>query len=85
MEFGTGALKITPGHDPNDYAIARRHNLPIISVLDEAARINENGGPYKGQDRFEARKKLWADMKKAGSGHQGGKIYDDHSALAAWR
>ncbi len=53
MEFGTGALKITPGHDPNDYAIAQRHNLPIISVLDEAARINENGGPYQGQDRFE--------------------------------
>src|SRR5271157_5600360 len=66
MEFGTGALKITPGHDPNDYAIAQRHNLPIISVLDEAAKINENGGPYKGQDRFEARKKLWADMKNAG-------------------
>jgi valyl-tRNA synthetase len=65
-EFGTGALKITPGHDPNDYAIAQRHNLPIISVLDEAAKINENGGPYKGQDRFEARKNLWADMKKAG-------------------
>jgi len=66
MEFGTGALKITPGHDPNDYAIAQRHNLPIISVLDEAARINENGGPYQGQDRFECRKKLWSDMKKAG-------------------
>ena len=66
MEFGTGALKITPGHDPNDYAIAQRHNLPIISMLDEAAKINENGGPYKGQDQFEARKKLWADMKKAG-------------------
>ena len=66
MEFGTGALKITPGHDPNDYAIAQRHNLPIISVLDESARINEYGGPYKGQDRFEARKNMWADMKKAG-------------------
>ena len=66
MEFGTGALKITPGHDPNDYAIAQRHNLPIISVLDEAATINENGGPYKGQDRFDARKNLWADMRKAG-------------------
>ena len=65
-EFGTGALKITPGHDPNDYAIAERHNLPIISVLDEAARINENGGPYQGQDRLEGREKLWADMKKAG-------------------
>src|SRR5512134_554220 len=66
IEFGTGALKITPGHDPNDYAIAQRHNLPMISVLDEAARVNENGGPYKGQDRFDARKNLWSDMKAAG-------------------
>jgi valyl-tRNA synthetase len=66
MEFGTGALKITPGHDPNDYAIAHKHNLPIISMLDVEAKVNENGGPYKGQDRFEARKNLWADMKKAG-------------------
>jgi len=66
IEFGTGALKITPGHDPNDYAIAQRHNLPIISVLDEAAKINENGGPYQGQDRFDARKNMWADMQKAG-------------------
>ena len=65
-QFGTGALKVTPGHDPNDYLIAQRHNLPVISVLDEAAQINENGGPYQGQDRFEARKNLWADMKKAG-------------------
>jgi valyl-tRNA synthetase len=65
-EFGTGALKVTPGHDPNDYLIAQRHNLPIISVLDEAAKINENGGPYKGQDRFDARKNLWTDMKRAG-------------------
>jgi valyl-tRNA synthetase len=66
MEFGTGALKITPGHDPNDYAIAHRHGLPIISILDKEAKVNENGGPYKDQDRFEARKNLWADMKKAG-------------------
>ncbi|MFH1183556.1 MAG: valine--tRNA ligase, partial [Chloroflexota bacterium] len=65
-EFGTGALKITPGHDPNDYDIAQRHHLPIISVLDEAARINEHGGPYQGQDRFECREKLWTDMQKAG-------------------
>jgi valyl-tRNA synthetase len=66
MEFGTGALKITPGHDPNDYAIAQRHNLPIISVLDVAAKVNENGGKYQGQDRFDARKSIWADMKAAG-------------------
>jgi len=66
IEFGTGALKITPGHDPNDYAIAQRHNLPIISMLDREAKVNENGGKYKGQDRFEARKNIWADMKAAG-------------------
>ena len=66
IEFGTGALKITPGHDPNDYVIAQKHDLPIISILDREAKINENGGPYKGQDRFDARKNLWADMKRAG-------------------
>jgi valyl-tRNA synthetase len=66
MEFGTGALKITPGHDPNDYAIAQRHNLPVISMLDAEAKVNENGGPYQGQDRFDARKNLWSDMKRAG-------------------
>jgi len=65
-EFGTGALKVTPGHDPNDYLIAQRHNLPIISVLDEGAQLNENGGPYKGQDRFVGRENLWNDMRKAG-------------------
>src|SRR5512146_1001820 len=65
-EFGTGALKITPGHDPNDYQIGQRHNLEILSMLDEEARINEVGGPYKGMDRFEGRKKLWADMAAAG-------------------
>jgi len=65
-EFGTGALKITPGHDPNDYEIAQRHNLPVISILDQAARINENGGKYNGQDRFEARKNMWEDMRAEG-------------------
>jgi valyl-tRNA synthetase len=65
-EFGTGALKITPGHDPNDYEIGRRHNLQVISVLDEAAQINQNGGAYAGMDRFACRKKLWEDMRAAG-------------------
>jgi valyl-tRNA synthetase len=65
-EFGTGALKITPGHDPNDYEIGRRHNLEMISVLDESARVNQHGGPYQGQDRFECRKNLWKDMQEAG-------------------
>jgi valyl-tRNA synthetase len=64
-EFGTGALKITPGHDPNDYEIGERHGLSVISVLDEAARVNEHGGPYAGQDRFEARQNLWDDMRAA--------------------
>ncbi len=65
-DFGTGALKITPGHDPNDYEIGHRHGLAMISMLDKDARVNENGGPYAGLDRFEARKKLWDDMKSAG-------------------
>lgn len=65
-EFGTGALKITPGHDPNDFAIGERHGLPVISVLDQEAHVNEQGGPYAGQDRFEARKNLWEDMRTAG-------------------
>ncbi len=66
MDFGTGALKITPAHDANDYEIAHRHNLPMISILDKEAKVNENGGKYAGLDRFEARKQLWADMKDAG-------------------
>ncbi|MEJ5201903.1 MAG: valine--tRNA ligase [Anaerolineales bacterium] len=65
-EFGTGALKITPGHDPNDYRIGQVHGLEVISVLDEYARINQNGGPYAGLDRFECRKKIWEDMRSAG-------------------
>ncbi len=65
-QFATGALKITPGHDPNDYQIGQKHNLEIISILDESAHINENGGPYQGQDRFECRKNLWEDMRRAG-------------------
>src|SRR3990170_1033718 len=64
-EFGTGALKITPGHDPNDYAIGQLHGLEVISVLDEAARVNAHGGPYQGLDRFIAREKLWEDMRAA--------------------
>jgi len=64
--FGTGALKITPAHDPNDYAIGQRHGLEMINILTEDAAINENGGAYAGMDRFDCRKKLWADMQAAG-------------------
>ncbi len=63
--FGTGALKITPAHDPNDYEIGINHHLPMIGVLNKDATINENGGPYQGMDRFACRKKLWADMQAA--------------------
>ena len=65
-EFGTGALKITPGHDPNDYEIGQRHGLPVLSMLDREAKVTAIGGPYAGMDRFECRKKLWADMRAAG-------------------
>ncbi|MEN6482779.1 MAG: valine--tRNA ligase, partial [Anaerolineaceae bacterium] len=65
-EFGTGALKITPAHDPNDYLIGQNHHLEVISILDTSAKINENGGAYAGLDRFDCRKKLWEDMRTAG-------------------
>jgi len=65
-EFGTGALKITPAHDPNDYEIGMRHELEFINVMNRDATINGNGGPYEGLDRFECREKLWMDMEEAG-------------------
>ncbi len=66
MEFGTGALKITPAHDPNDFEIGKRHGLQIINVMNRDATMNENAGKYAGMDRFECREKLWADMEAAG-------------------
>ncbi|HEY1013033.1 MAG TPA: valine--tRNA ligase [Herpetosiphonaceae bacterium] len=66
-EFGTGALKITPGHDPNDYEVGERHKLPILNVLNTDATINEQGGAYAGLDRFAARKQLVADLEAAGN------------------
>ncbi len=66
IEFGTGALKVTPGHDPADYEIGQRHGLPIINVLRPDATMSQAAGPYFGMDRFECRKKLWADMQAAG-------------------
>jgi len=66
LDFGTGALKITPGHDPNDYEIGMRHGLEVYSMLDKEGKVTDVGGPYQGQDRFEARKNLWEDMRKEG-------------------
>jgi valyl-tRNA synthetase len=65
-EFGTGAVKITPAHDPNDFLAARRHDLPAITVMDEKAVMNENAGPFKGLDRFECREKIVADLRQQG-------------------
>jgi len=65
-EFGTGAVKVTPAHDPNDFAVGERHHLPKINIFDEAARTNDSAGPYAGLDRFEARKRVVADLEKQG-------------------
>ncbi|MCU1306463.1 MAG: valyl-tRNA synthetase [Acidobacteriaceae bacterium] len=62
-EFGTGAVKVTPAHDPNDFAIGQRHHLPQINIMDEYARMNENAGPYAGLDRFAARTKIVEDLE----------------------
>jgi len=66
MTFGTGALKVTPGHDPNDFALGRRHGLPIVDIFTPDARVNENGGPFAGLDRFEARKRVLAELEAQG-------------------
>jgi len=66
QEFGTGALKVTPGHDPNDYVLGQRHGLDILNVMNRDATMNENAGPYAGLDRFECRERLWADIEAAG-------------------
>lgn len=65
-EFGSGAVKITPAHDPNDFEVGQRHNLPQINVMDESGTMNEEAGPYKGQDRSECRKAITADLKEQG-------------------
>jgi valyl-tRNA synthetase len=65
-EFGTGGLKVTPGHDFNDYKLGQKHNLPIINIMNKDASLNENAGAYAGLDRYVARKRLWEDMTVAG-------------------
>lgn len=66
MEFGTGVVKITPAHDPNDYEVGLRHGLEIINIMNEDATINEKGGKYAGMDRYEARKAMAADLEELG-------------------
>ena len=66
MEFGTGVVKITPAHDPNDFEVGKRHNLPEINILNDDATINNLGGKYAGMDRYEARKAMVADLDAFG-------------------
>lgn len=65
-EFGTGMVKVTPAHDPNDFEMGRRHDLPLIKVIDEDARMTENAGEYAGLDRYECRKKVIKDLENLG-------------------
>lgn len=65
-EFGTGAVKITPAHDPNDFEVGTRHNLPLLRMLDETGKVTELGGIYAGLDRAEARKRVVADLEEQG-------------------
>ena len=66
MEFGTGVVKITPAHDPNDFEVGNRHNLPRVNVMNKDASINEKGGKYQGMDRFQARKAIIKDLQDLG-------------------
>jgi valyl-tRNA synthetase len=65
-DFGTGAVKVTPAHDPNDFALGERHHLPSINVMDDTGHINESGGAYAGLDRYVARKRVVADLEAQG-------------------
>ena len=66
MEFGTGVVKITPAHDPNDFEVGKRHNLPEINIMNDDATINENGGKFAGMDRYEARKAIVKELDEMG-------------------
>ncbi len=66
MEFGTGCVKMTPAHDPNDFEVGLRHNLEVIRVLDDNGIMNENGGKYEGMDRYDARKAIVEDLQEQG-------------------
>jgi len=65
-EFGTGVVKMTPAHDPNDFEVGKRHNLPEINIMNDDATINENGGKYAGMDRYEARRLIVKELEELG-------------------
>ena len=88
MEFGTGVVKITPAHDPNDFEVGQRHSLPIIKVLNDDGTMNNTAGKYAGMDRYEARKAIVEDLKKEGllikvepHTHNVGHCYRCHSTV----
>ena len=88
MEFGTGAVKITPGHDPNDFEVGRRAGLPVMRVFTDNGHINELGGKYEGLDRFACRKALVADLEACGAlvrvepyAHNVGTCYRCHTTI----
>jgi len=88
MEFGTGVVKITPAHDPNDFEVGKRHNLPEINIMNDDATINANGGKFEGMERYEARKAIVAEMESLGLlvkiedySHNVGTCYRCHSTV----
>lgn len=88
MEFGTGVVKITPAHDPNDFEVGVRHNLPQINILNDDATINELGGKYEGMDRYEARKAIVKELDEMGllvkiedHSHNVGTCYRCHTTI----
>ena len=66
LGFGTGAVKMTPAHDPNDFEVGLRHNLEVIRCIGDDGKINENGGPYNGMDRYECRRQIVKDLEEQG-------------------
>ena len=72
QEFGTGCVKITPAHDPNDFEVGKRHNLPEINIMNDDATMNERCGKYAGMDRYEARAAMVADLEEKGPAGEGG-------------
>ncbi|MFO7152814.1 MAG: valine--tRNA ligase [Bacillota bacterium] len=88
MEFGTGAVKVTPAHDPNDFEMGLRHQLPMVKVMDEEGRMNENAGRFEGLDRYECRKAIVEELKEKGYlekiedlNHSVGKCYRCHTVV----
>ena len=85
MDFGTGVVKMTPAHDPNDFEVGLRHDLEVINVMNEDATINEKGGKYAGLDRYEARKQIVADLEEQGYIHQDRGLYPQCGQLLPLR